>query len=305
MGDNDKILLESGTNEAELLTFKIDDQTFGINVAKVQSILKYKGIVISEMPLVHPALLGMMIYREHTIPLINLSSILEMQSSVDEDKQKIIVTEFNRSVNAFLVDHVNRIFRVNWNDFVPMSNILDFNSSAVTGTVNIDGNDVMILDMEYLLQEIFPSLVIEEVTAETLEKSEAKNRGNVNIIFAEDSKLIRNNVIRLLGEAGYSRIKAFDSALPAYESLLTLAGQGGGAGLPDIVISDIEMPQMDGLTFCKKIKENVDLKNIKVVMFSSLINDQMIEKCRTVHADSYVAKPQTNELVGILDEMSL
>lgn len=302
MGSDDKILLKSGTNEVELLTFQIDDQTFGINVAKVQSIIKYEGIVLSEMPLVHQALLGMMIYREHTIPLITLNSILEMESSVDEEKRKIIITEFNKSVNAFLVDHVDRIYRVNWNEFVPMSNILDFKSSAVTGTVNIDGNDVMILDMECMLEEIFPSLIIEEVSDETLEKGEAKNRGDVKIVFAEDSKLIRNNVIRLLSDAGYKSIKAFVSGLPAHEFLLNLVNVGG-SGLPDIIISDIEMPQMDGLTFCKKVKENKALKDIKVVMFSSLINDQMIEKCKSVHADSYVAKPQTNELVGILDDL--
>jgi len=301
---NDDILLESGTNEVELLTFNIDHQAFGINVAKVQSILMYEGIVLSEIPHVHPAMLGMMIYRERTIPLIELSKILDMTPAVSEEKQKIIVTEFNQAVNAFKVDHVNRIFRVNWRDFVPIGNILEYNSTAVIGTVNIDGNDVMILDMESMLEEIFPSLVIEEITNETLEKSETRKRENVHIIFAEDSRSIRNNVIRLLKEAGYSKVDPFESGFPAYEALLSLADKGA-AYLPDVVVSDIEMPQMDGLTFCRKIKENADLKNIKVVMFSSLINAQMIEKCKSVNADSYVAKPQTNRLVEILDDMSL
>ena len=302
--NNHEILLESGTNEVELLAFRIDGQIFGINVAKVQSIIKCDNIVLSEMPDSHPAMLGMMLYRKKTVPLIDLAAVLDMQSAVDEEKRKIIVTEFNETVNSFRVDGVNRIFRVNWNNFVPLDDVLSDSCSSVTGTVTIDGAEVMVLDMERMLEEIFPGLVIEEITEETLEKAEKGKREDVRILFAEDSKSIRNSVIRVLKDAGYRQVTPFESGLPAYTSLVDMVEQEG-RDLPDVVISDIEMPRMDGLTFCRKIKEHPGLGKIHVIIFSSLINDQMIEKCKSVNADSYVTKPQTNRLVEILDELCL
>lgn len=304
--EKQNILLESGTNEVELLTFIMEDQAFGINVAKVQSIIKNHNIVISDMPGSHHAMIGMMLYRDKTIPLIDLATILDMTASENEDKHKIIVTEFNQSVNSFRVDGVNRIFRVNWNDFVPIDTLLVDSCSSVTGSVTINDTEVMILDMEKILEEIFPSLVLEEITDETLEKAESHKREDVRVVFAEDSKSIRTSVIRVLNNAGYNQITPFASGLPAYQYLMEIIEQGGGKeNLPDIIISDIEMPQMDGLTFCRKIKEHQELGKIPVIMFSSLINAQMIEKCKSVKADSYVTKPQTNKLVELLDEYCL
>jgi len=306
-----EILLESGTNEMELLTFLLGDQLFGVNVSKVQSIVQYDPSSVTKIPEAPPAMLGMLLYRRSTIPLIDLAVALELEISVSSEKQIVIVTEFNNSVSSYRVDGVKRIHRLSWNDFVPMDSFFSNSETTIIGSVHIDETEAMIVDMEHILAKIVPSLSIEEVSINTSETVEILSRENVRIYFAEDSMTVRNQVIRTLSRAGYKNIHAFKNGQEAYEMFDRLKDQvkakipSPKLELPHVLISDIEMPKMDGLTLCRKIKKELGLSQIPIIMFSSLINDQMISKCESVGADDYISKPEMNKLISILDQTCL
>ncbi len=300
-----EILLESGTNELELLTFVLCGQSFGLNVLKVQSIQQYEPASLTKIPRTHHAMLGMMLYRDKTIPLIDLSAALDLEREREaNEKQIVIVTEFNNVINGFLVDSMNRINRLNWEDFIPLDRALGSSGKSITGSIQIDGEDIMVVDLEYILSIISPNLAIGDINEETAKLSSQKSREEVNVFFAEDSNTIRNNVVRILEKAGYRNIKSFEDGQQAFNALVELRDQGD-AQLPHILISDIEMPQMDGLSLCKKIKEDRQLEQIIVIMFSSLISEQMSLKCKSVGADDSITKPEMDKLVAMLDRLCL
>ena len=305
-----EILLESGTNELELLTFVLGNQSFGLNVLKVQSIQQYDSSTLTKIPMAHHALLGMILYRERTIPLIDLSSALDLDKHETNKDQIVIVTEFNNVINGFLADDVNRIYRLNWEDFIPLHRAIGSSGKSITGSIRVEDSDIMVVDLEYILSVISPSLAIGDINEETANLSSKKSREEVNVFFAEDSKTIRSNVIRILDKAGYKNVRSFEDGQQAYDALVEVRDQADTNGseavqLPNVLISDIEMPQMDGLSLCKKIKSDSKLEQITVIMFSSLINKQMLLRCKSVGADDSITKPEMNQLVAMLDRLCL
>ncbi len=294
------ILLESGTNEMELLAVEIEGQTFGINVAKVKSIQQYDEKDVTPLPDTEDTILGMLSVRGSTIPLIDLAAILKKEKQESHEREIIIITEFNNTVNSFKVTGVRRIYRLSWSQFIPINK--NFSQvSAVTGSVNIEGEEIMVLDLESILSNIFPDLIIEDLSEQNLNKKEAHNRADVNLLFAEDSGLIRQTMSKVLNKAGFGSVKEFEDGLKAYEYLKVHKDELADPDTPTLLITDIEMPEMDGLTLCNAVRTELNLPNLYVVMFSSLINDQMILKCQQVGANQYVSKPNSNRLVEILD----
>jgi len=306
-----EILLESGTNELELLTFVLGKQSFGLNVLKVQSIQQYDASTLTKIPMTHHALLGMIVYREKTIPLIDLSAALDLEDNHETNKDQIvIVTEFNNVVNGFLADDVNRIFRLNWEDFVPLDRTIGSSGKSITGSIRVGDSDIMVVDLEYILSVISPSLAIGDINEETANLSSQSSREEVYVFFAEDSKTIRSNVIRILNKAGYKNVRSFENGQEALDALVKIRDQvdtneSEAIQLPNVLISDIEMPQMDGLSLCKKIKSDSKLDQITVIMFSSLINKQMLFRCKSVGADDSITKPEMDKLVAMLDRLCL
>ncbi len=306
-----EILLESGTNELELLTFIIGNQSFGLNVLKVQSIQQYDPSTLTKIPRAHDALLGMILYRERTIPLIDLHVALELENSCDTREDRIvIVTEFNGVINGFLVNDVNRIYRQNWENFIPLDRAIGSTGKSITGSIRIEDSDIMIVDLEHILSVISPDLAIGDIKDSTANLSCHKSREEINVFFAEDSKTIRSNVIRILAKAGYKKVTSFENGQHAYDALIELRDQvdtyeADTTLLPHVLISDIEMPQMDGLSLCKKVKSDSKLDQIVVIMFSSLINKQMLFKCKSVGADESITKPEMDQLVTLLDRLCL
>ncbi len=306
------ILLGAGTNEMELLTVWIEGQLFGINVAKVQSVESFDKNLVTSMPENPPEVLGMLLHRNRTIPLIDLQILLDIRSKslhgVDDSnihhRNIVVITEFNNRQNAFKVQGVNRIFRFSWSSFVPINPLIG-SGSYVVGSVCADGHEIMVLDLEQALSSVFPQMVLEEVSKETLHKRDNISRDKLNIIFAEDSSTIRKGVIRVLKEAGFVQIKDFENGQSALDYCMSHVPELSDSDSCTVLITDIEMPQMDGLTLCRMIKEHKTLKNIYVVVFSSLINTQMVEKCKKVGADKYVTKPESNALIDILDGLCL
>jgi two-component system chemotaxis response regulator CheV len=304
----DTILLESGTNEVELLEFYLEDQSFGINVAKISQILPFDQEKLTVVPNDDKAILGSILWHKKTVPLIDLSVALNHRPSTLTDNRKIVlVTEFNGVINGFLTDGVNRIFRVNWGEISPISSFLSKYTSTVTGSIKFDEREILLVDFEFVVAELFPDTKMGYHNLGLNTDGPKNSREMKNIVFAEDSPFIRSTIIGLLNKSGYTQVTAFENGQDAFnfieKSVRTSRGETAPLGTDiNLVISDIEMPKMDGLTLCRAIKEEMGLTSIPVIIFSSLVNDQMIHKCQEVGANGYTTKPQVGELLHLMDK---
>lgn len=297
------ILLETGTNELEVLTVSIDKQLFSINVAKVQSIQQFDAQRLTQLPQSPDGVMGMLLYRDSTIPLIDLADVLGKAQPIDLKREITVVTEFNKFISSFKVHGVQNISRISWDSFVPLNSMIGYNA-LVTGTVNLDGCEVPVLDLEHILAQLFPDLVLEAVSEENLKPESAPAHDQLEIVFAEDSTTIRKGVISVLRKVGYHHITEFENGRDALDYITNENRKEPGQKRAFALITDIEMPRMDGLTLCKRIKKDDRFRGLPVIIFSSLINNQMIEKCRNVGADHYVSKPEVNELLRFLNQLA-
>ncbi len=296
------IQFEAGTSQMELLTVFVDDQLFGLNIDKVQSIQQYDPELVTSLPEKQPGIAGMFLYRNKTIPLLDLSRILGVELQHEFDKEIIVVTEFNKAINSFKAQGVKRIYRLPWKEFVPLDQLFEDNS-FFTGSVNVDDTQVLILDLEHIIAKIFPDVIIEDISQEILSLKETVRRDQLEIIFAEDSPTMRKAMKKQLQQAGFENILDYINGEKTLDYIKTRFKDNAEKETKHLVlISDIDMPAMDGLTLCNQIKKDPDLKEIYVVMFSSLINDQMTAKCNKVKADACVSKPEINRLIKILDK---
>jgi len=354
---NDGILLESGTNEVEILEFVLDGQPFGVNVLKIQAIEQFDPSRVTNIQLAHPSVVGTLLFRDSCITLVDLTREMqdEVQSSreqeiaaavdevVDEDlvvteddapeiedydasndeaaqksrsereavnNKLVLVMEFNDLKTAFLVDGVNRIHRISWEAINPMSAFLSSSDSKFTGSMNIEGREILIVDMEKVVTEILPKGQLQDEVESDPTHPNYEARAALRIYLAEDSAVIREKVESELARGNYLQVESFANGQECYDRVMNLHQQAQSAGVPvgdylGAVISDIEMPQMDGLALCRNIKESLQIKDVPVIMFSSLINDQIAMKCDDVGADAYISKPKFAELVGLLDEHCL
>ncbi len=301
------ILLEAGTNEMELLSVILRDQVYGINVAKVKSIKQFDPSAVTHLPDSAQGIIGVLLDRGVTFPIIDLATVLDLgpeteQEPANERKKITIITEFNKTVNSFKVDGVDRIHRLSWSQFVPITELLD-NQAYITGTVNIDNREILVLDLEYIFSTLFPELLLKEVTDELMNQKATISRDSLKVFFAEDCTVMRKSVMRLLKEAGFEDILEFINGKLAYEHITGNWDEIAKTNKQIVLISDIEMPQMDGLTLCNNLKTNPVYADIHIIMFSSLINKQMVVKCQRVKADNYITKPEINDLIGMLDDV--
>lgn len=299
------ILLEVGTNELEVVEFSLLEQPpgetevyhghYAVNVAKVLEIIRLPRI--TEMPqLSDPAVLGAFNQRSNIIPLVDLSVWLGKTKAPNTEEGKVIVTEFNSVVTAFLVSGVNRIHRINWEEVMsPGAYLASFSSDCITGVINLEGRIVFVLDLEKIVADLNPALSLRLDHDLEVHKGKA-----LKALIADDSSLIRNMLRDLLEKAGFVVETAFHGQ-ELWDRLqkLNQAAKVQGRPLTDhvqIVISDIEMPTMDGLTLCKKIKDDPDLSRLPVILFSSLITDKLRHKGESVGADDQISKPEVTQL---------
>lgn len=306
-----EILLESGTNEMEIMEFFLGSQSFGINVHKLREIIPYEEAKTTTLPDSLPSVLGLFMVRGKTIPLVSLGTHLQRREPVETTagvRQVVLVCEFNDRVNGFLVDGVNQIHRVCWKDVHPMSTYLENYRPRFTGSIHIDQREILIVDLEHIISEVDPEMgMAYDVPAQGDDQAELLvRRGGVHLMVAEDSTLIRNGIIKVLTGSGYTRVSTFVDGEECYQAICGLKKQAQQAGESilnhlHLVISDIEMPKMDGLTLCRKVKEELGLGEVKVLIFSSLVNDQMVIKCDSVGADGCITKPQIPQLVAMID----
>ncbi|AJF05597.1 chemotaxis protein [Geoalkalibacter subterraneus] len=303
-----EILLESGTNEVEIIEFYLGSQSFGINVHKLREIVPYDPDAVTRVPESIPSMIGMLLLRGQTVPLIDLREHLrKRQGELDPDTRKVVlVCEFNREVNCFLVDGVNMIHRVSWKDMRPMDEFFTPYRPRFTGSIEVEGREIMIVDLEHVISEIFPEQADMMGQAEVPDDFKRDSRQDVKLMVAEDSNIIRNQIVTILQNSGYKQVTSFVNGEECYNALLALRDEMRNTGVDlsdrlNLLVSDIEMPSMDGLTLCRKVKTELGMKNLPVIMFSSLINEQLAYKCKEVGADSHISKPQINELVKLVD----
>ncbi len=291
-----------GSKEMELLTVFVAQQLFGINVDKIKSIEQYNPELVTSLPETKHGVSGMFLYRNKTIPLMDLSQILDIKLEQEAENEIVVATEFNKTVNGFKCQGVKRIYRLPWEDFIPIDQLFG-EVSYFTGSVNVEDTQVLILDFEHILADIFPDLLIEDVSQEIMNQRETVKRDQLEIIFAEDSSTMRKAVMERLQKAGFSNIRGFINGEKAFSHIKSIFEKDSGKNAEHVVlISDIEMPVLDGLSLCRQIKNDPDLNEIYVVMYSSLVNDQMVEKCKMANADICINKPEINQLIQTIDK---
>lgn len=290
------ILLESGTNELEVLEFIIQGNHYGINVEKVREILPYHEI--TPVPNSHECIEGVFMPRDNIITVIDLFRALGFECE-DRENNLLIVTNFNNLNIAFDVASVVGINRVSWSDVVkPDSTVSGPGTGIATGIIKKSDKLIIILDFERIVEEICPetSLKVSEINEFT-----GRERNQIPILIAEDSHMLSRLITDSLSKAGYSKITVKDNGQEAWDFLCELKKNNGVDYAVKCLITDIEMPQMDGHRLIKLIRETEGLKHIPIVVFSSLINDDMKRKGDSLGANAQISKPEIGKLVSILD----
>ena len=273
----------------------------GINVAKVREVINL--VSITKMPNSHHYVDGVFTLRGRVMPLVNLARCLGQEGEV-ADSKNIIVSELNNYFVGFLVDEVSRIHRVSWSIMEPPPNITS--SNLVVGVIKMEGRIVIILDFEKIVAEINPEINIKLTTVPQSTVALQEQRKMKKVMVAEDSAMLRELLISTLHDAGYVNVTAYKNGKEAWDALTELASTG--APIEEhvhILITDIEMPQMDGHHLIKRIRENRDLKSLPILIFSSLINDEMRRKGETIGANGQASKPEIAKLIHLLDTESL
>lgn len=290
------ILLESGTGEVEILEFVVNGKNYAINVIKVREILDVDNL--TKLPQVDPSIGGLILCRDEIITLIDLKYILDGKNETRKNF-KVIICEFNKIKVAFNIDDVLGVHRIRWEQIRKPDDIST--DPLVIGNIILDKKIILMLDFEKIVTDINPSTGISE---DRIVNVEYKDRSNIKIILADDSALIRKLLKDTLQKAGFKNLILFDDGKQVLDYLKDLVEKKGKNFIEDVqmVITDIEMPQMDGHTLTRKIKEDPVLKRLPVIIFSSLITDQLKHKGIAVGADAQLSKPEIGDLVKVIDK---
>lgn len=293
------ILLESGTNELEILQFQVGNNFYGINVAKIREILSYQ--VPTPIPNADSRIEGIFMPREEVISVIDLAECLSMKRPENTANDMYIVTNFNKLNAAFHVNAVMGIHRVSWGDIIkPDSTVNAAGAGMATGIIRIDGKLIIILDFEKIVSEINPETALK---VSDVEHMRGRGRNEAPILIAEDSALLGKMIVTCLEQAGYTNITMTADGQECWNKLKEYSDSGELEEKVACVITDIEMPQMDGHRLTKLIKTDDKLKKLPVVIFSSLVNEEMRRKGEQLGADAQLSKPEIGQLVETIDDL--
>nr|WP_086941135.1 chemotaxis protein CheV [Thaumasiovibrio occultus] len=290
-----------GQNRMELLTFKLNRrQRYGINVFKVKEVLQCPRL--TSLPNLHPLVKGVAHIRGQTVSVIDMSLATGGRPINDIENAFVIISEFNRTVQAFLVTSVERIVNMNWEAILPPPDGAG-KANYLTAVTEIDGELVEILDVEKILDEISPidaqvsSSLVEEASQKPHTPEQVKR-----VLVADDSSVARKQVQRAIQAIGYECILVKDGR-EAINTLTEMAKAGNIHEQLSLVISDIEMPEMDGYTLTAEIRANAALKDLHVILHTSLsgvFNQAMVER---VGANAFIPKFNPDELgAAVLSE---
>lgn len=290
-----KILLENGTNELEVLEFVLDDHSYGINVAKIREIIPYEEV--TPVPNSHPSIEGIFMPRDTMITAIDLKNCLQRGKS--QPGGLFIITNFNKLDIAFHVDQVIGIHRVSWKDIIkPGATISTTEEGVSTGIIKMNDKLIIILDFEKIVVDINPDtgLKVQEIDA-----LGERRRNDTPILIAEDSVLLNKLIVDSLKKAGYNNLIHTENGQEAYDVIQECKQKGTLKEHVQLIITDIEMPLMDGHRLTKLVKTDDETKDIPIIIFSSLVNEEMMRKGEALGADAQLSKPEIGKLVSIVD----
>ncbi|EKO3656265.1 chemotaxis protein CheV [Vibrio metschnikovii] len=315
---NNTILLESGTNELEIIEFHLEkllpsSETktcyYGINVAKVREVIRVPET--TDYPNAQPHMIGVFSSREILTPLVDLAGWLGVPTRPDIKNKYVIVTDFNRMTNGFLIDSISRIHRISWNDVESPSQFLEAGEQdCVVAVVRKDKKLIMILDFEKIIADINPELSMGKYDVKMdrsidLNQKMVSKRNAKTIMVVDDSAFIRSMIQETLSSAGYNVIACKDGG-EAYEKLMDIQRVAkeentSVSELVNAIVTDVEMPRMDGMHLVKRLRENEAYNQTPIIMFSSLMSDDNRAKALALGANDTITKPEIGKMVGLMD----
>jgi two-component system chemotaxis response regulator CheV len=295
------ILLDAGTNELEVLVFSLCGGWFGVNVAKVREVIRPVSTVAT--PHQHASVVGMFNIRGHVVPVVDLAKHLGLKNPESQRRPegRVIITEFNSLRTGFLVDTVEQIHRMSWSRVKPAPDLSVGGSPAgapigtTTGMIEMEERLVQMIDFESVADAI---LVEKRLHIEKVDNPDGVERERKRVIIAEDSPFMRQLLQDIFVASGYTKVEVYADGEQAWNAI-----QRTQAAPIDAIVSDIEMPRMDGLHLTKRIKSTPALAGTRVVLFSSLITPDNLKKGRQVGADAQVSKPELAEMVRLVDRV--
>lgn len=295
-----EILLDAGTNELEVLVFGVRGGWFGVNVAKVREVIRAVHPVAT--PHQHPSVLGMFNIRGSVLPIVDLGKHLGLSHLQGEQSEgRIIITEFNGHRCGFLVDRVEQIYRMSWGKVKPTPDVASLSArgvsaaaSTTTGVIELGDRLVLMIDFESVADAI---LMDRKLHIDAVENDRGVDRASKRIVLVEDSPFMRQLITEVFRRSGYDRLEVYGDGEQAWRAV-------SAEGDPiDAIVSDIEMPRMDGLHLTKRVKDDPRLRGVPVVLFSSLICQDNLKKGKQVGADVQVPKPELAEMVRLVDRV--
>lgn len=300
MFSDDGILLESGTNELEIVEFTIGNHRFGINVIKVREIIPV--IPVTKVPFSHPHVEGVISLRDEIIAVVHLGRVLQLPEYTEQETGKFIIAEFNQLKVAFYVENIAQIHRISWKKIEQPNALAKNLENLINGIIHFENEMILLPDFEKIIFNINPETGISKKRIQALDDRE---RSEKKILIAEDSTLLRELLQETLTKVGYVNLDICYDGEEAWNKLQSYLEQGEITDHVQLVITDIEMPRMDGHHLTKRIKEDEQLKKLPVIIFSSLITDDLRHKGEIVGANAQVSKPEISELVKHIDQYVL
>lgn len=311
--EQSKILLESDTNELEIVEFRIDEMDwhgnvvpcyYGVNVAKVREIIRLPQM--SRVVNAKPGVEGMIKLRDKVITIINLAKVLSKDTG-DLLADRVVVLEFNNIMVGVLVHSVSRIYRISWKNVEPPAKSI--HSDQVTGLVKMDDRIILVLDFEKIVAELCSESALRPLDASFVSQAELNpERDQRTILVADDSVFIRKTLCGTLRMAGYIVIEAENGAEAwniIQQSMQKAAQEGKDfKNYIDMLITDVEMPQMDGLHLTSLVRKEDSLKELPVAIFSSLASEDNKRKWINLGANCILTKPDLPNLVKVADELT-
>jgi two-component system chemotaxis response regulator CheV len=289
----------AGRNRLELLLFHLGTkQAFGINVFKVQEVIHCPPL--TKIPNAHPAVRGIANMRGKTIPVMDLSMAVGRVGVDDPQQCYVVITEYNRKTQGFLVGSVDRIVNMNWEEILPPPKGSGM-VSYLTAVTRVDNELVEIIDVEKVMAEVVGES--EEISTEVQENAASGAQQERRVLVVDDSSVARKQIKRTLDQIGLESVMA-KNGREALDLLHQWVAEGSVHDYISLVISDIEMPEMDGYTLTREIRSAPELQNLYILLHTSLsgvFNNAMVEK---VGADRFVAKFSPDELAtGVLEAL--
>lgn len=285
--------LQSGSNELKILEYSSGDEKYGINILKVSRVLSDMPNFCS-LPDAHPAVRGAFNDQDRVIPVLDLRAFLQGEPVSLEGKFRVIVTEFFGLLNAFLVEHVETVHTLLWEQVMNAQSVLEKGQNPYVISIVRPKTEEMILllDYETIILELMPDRFEKEMSRARDVQVDGASR---KVLIAEDSSSVRDMLLVELEEHNFDVLVARDGR----EALELVEAN------PDVslIVSDVEMPHTDGLAFTKQVKENPRTAHIPVLVYSSIGDVGMKERAKFLRAEEHITKLNLDELLERMDAL--